>query len=625
MSTIRRFQFVLLLSLWVIVPIGSASDFHATTERTGIRIDLDIESAEGAKEDFLHAGHNVTVRFSLSDTTSGSAMRGANPAAWLDLSNRYPEGTQCTERARRYLSGSIFDQSEIDMNVFYVVAMNAEPTITVVDPLFGFGGTKLLAMVPLDSPGQDWTLDGVNRYLYVSQPQSDSIMVIDTSDWSVVRSIPVEKSPNRLELQPDEAYLWITSYEDDPEKSGVTVYDIAKQQIIKQIPTGAGKHDLAFSTDNKYVFVTNESAGSVSIIDIRSLTEIQELDTGQRPVSIDYSKLTQSAYIAHEGDGRVAVLDGRAHTLFDHAPVLEPGIVQVRISPDGRFAFVPNPIEHTVGIIEVSTNRLIKIAYVLDAPDQITFTDENAYIRHRNSEDVLIVPLLELSDPNRPVSVIDFPGGEHPLGHTSLPSSADAIVQASGHYAVLVANPGDEAIYFYKEGMAAPMGTFNNYGQEPRAVLVVERNLREINPGQYETAVTLQKPGEHQVIFYLDAPQIVHCFDVSIVPSPDAAPLALIPFVNVETVSSAPTANQPYDLKFKITDTQTGEALTGQENVGVLLYSPVWQSRIQLAEQSPGIYSAQVNVPNPGNYKVVLTVPSYIVENADKLWMLVGS
>ena len=114
----------------------------------------------------------------------------------------------------------------------------------------------------------------------------------------------------------------------------------------------------------------------------------------------------------------------------------------------------------------------------MEGPDQISFTDELAYVRHRDSEVVLMIPLDEIGVEGRVVPLVDFPGGQHPLGWTSRPSLADAIVQASGAYAVLIANPGDRMIYYYQEGMAAPMGSFMNYGHEPRAVLVVERNLR---------------------------------------------------------------------------------------------------------------------------------------------------
>ena len=47
---------------------------------------------------------------------------------------------------------------------------------------------------------------------------------------------------------------------------------------------------------------------------------------------------------------------------------------------------------------------------------------------------------------------------------------------------MLVANPADKMIYFYAEGMAAPMGSFQNYRRDPKALLVLENGLRESEP-----------------------------------------------------------------------------------------------------------------------------------------------
>ena len=46
----------------------------------------------------------------------------------------------------------LLSRPELDLNTYYVLALNADATITVVDPLFGFGGTKLLALVALPEP-----------------------------------------------------------------------------------------------------------------------------------------------------------------------------------------------------------------------------------------------------------------------------------------------------------------------------------------------------------------------------------------------------------------------------------------------------------------------------------------
>ena len=66
-------------------------------------------------------------------------------------------------KTKSLLEGGLFSKPDIDLNAYYVLALNEDPTISVVDPLFGFGGSKLLAMVPLKSRGDDWVLSADQR------------------------------------------------------------------------------------------------------------------------------------------------------------------------------------------------------------------------------------------------------------------------------------------------------------------------------------------------------------------------------------------------------------------------------------------------------------------------------
>ena len=47
-------------------------------------------------------------------------------------------------------------------------------------------------------------------------------------------------------------------------------------------------------------------------------------------------------------------------------------------------------------------------------------------------------------------------------------------------------------IYYYSEGMAAPMGNFQNYRRVPRAVKVVDRSLREEARGLLDDGETAE-------------------------------------------------------------------------------------------------------------------------------------
>ena len=97
---------------------------------------------------------------------------------------------------------------------------------------------------------------------------------------------------------------------------------------------------------------------------------------------------------------------------------------------------------------------------------------------------------------------------------------ADSIVLAPEGNSVILANPVDKTLYYYQEGMAAPMGNFQNYRREPLAVLVVDRSLRETAPGVYSTTVKLPASGHYDVAFLTDSPRISHCFDAVADPNP---------------------------------------------------------------------------------------------------------
>jgi DNA-binding beta-propeller fold protein YncE len=590
-------------------PGGTPAFAHRFVER-GIVVDTTIDRIEADNRGPLTSGDDVKFRFAVTDEASGGPVRGAYPAAWMDwLAGPEDRQQPCSDRVRRLLGGGLFSQAELDLNVYYVLALNHDPTITVVDPLFGFGGTKLLALIPLEGPGEDWVIDGAHKRVYVSQPDANAVAAIDTDAWQTIDQLDVGYRPTRVALQPDEAYLWVAIEETTADRSGVAVVRLDDLEIVARIRTGAGSHDIAFTPDSAFAFITNHDAASVTVIEIGRLNVVKQLDTAPAPVSIDVSDLAGAVYVAH-ADGTIATIDARTHEVVarTHAP---PGLVQIRVAPGGRFALAPSSDTNTVSVFDTTSKRVIQTAHVLAGPDQIAFTDENAYVRHRGSEVVLIIPLDELGRAGEDVSVVDFPGGRLPFGQTSRPSIADGIVQASGEYGVLIANPADETIYYYKEGMAAPMGNFGNYGRrQPRAVMVVERNLRETAPGVYETAAALRRPGEYQLVFYLDAPRIVRCIDAAVASGSSRVPEGERPAIRIEPLVAKTdlSAGEPVTLTFRLTE--NGAAVSPEGPVRVLVFSPPWQRRTVAEAIGEGVFAVEFTIPRPGFYTVHVGAPS---------------
>src|SRR6185369_12463724 len=255
--------------------------------------------------------------------------------------------------------------------------------------------------------------------------------------------------PARVALQPDEKYLWVAN------DNGVTVIDTTTLRTAKQIATGGGAHEIAFGANNKFAFVTNRDDGTLSVISVPKLQNVNDVKTGTLASSLTFSPLCNALYVANKADGNVVVIDASSHKQLATIATA-PGLRTVRFAPGGRWGFVANPIDSYVYIFDASTNRLVHKQEVGEAPDQFAFSDNFAYVRSLGSEQVSAIRLSTL---DKQLDLVKFPGGQNPPGASDeFPASANAFVAAPEPGAMIFANPADQMIYYYAEGMAAPMG-----------------------------------------------------------------------------------------------------------------------------------------------------------------------
>jgi len=237
--------------------------------KDGIEIEFTAEAPTSKAG--LTAGEDAVFRFKIRDTTSKTPLSGVRPAAWVAQRERpgAPGPDQCRAKVESFLQGSMRSRPDVDLNTYYLLTLNEEASLSVIDPLLGFGGSKLLTLVLLKSPGDDWVLSNDRLKLFVSMPRINQVAVVDTATWKVIANVDAGVKPAKLALQPDEKYLWVTN------ESGVTAIDTSTLKPTKQIRTGLGTHEIAFGADNKFAFVTNRSDGTLSVISVPKLKKLK--------------------------------------------------------------------------------------------------------------------------------------------------------------------------------------------------------------------------------------------------------------------------------------------------------------------------------------------------------------
>ncbi|HEY0727368.1 MAG TPA: cytochrome D1 domain-containing protein, partial [Pyrinomonadaceae bacterium] len=533
-------------------------------------------------------------------------------------SEKATEPAQCREKIRSYLTGSLRTRPDVDLNSYYVLALNKSPDISVIDPLLGFGGSKLFTLVMLKSPGEDWLLTRDGDKLFVTLPLIDQVAVIDTRNWKVTDYIDTGSKPTRITVQPDQQYAWSAH---DGKEGGVTVLDPVNLKVVAKIQTGAGQHDIALSNDNQFAFVSNREGGTVSVIDIRKLEKLTDVNVGPGPVSMALSDLSKALYVASEIDGTVTVIEQQSQQVLARMKT-KPGARSIRFAPGGRYGFVVNTKQSLINIFDAASNRMLHEVNVGKSPDQIMFSETIAFVRSLETENV---EMLRLGTIGKEVDITEFPGGQAAPGQGSTPIRADSIVLAPEGNSVIVANPVDKVLYYYSEGMAAPMGNFQNYRREPLAVMVVDRSLREIKPGVYSTTIKLPSSGRYDVAFLNDSPRVSHCFELSAETNPGLKEKPLVALrIEHQLKERKLAVGQEFTFRFKLIDTATGDPKADLKDVRVLTFlSPgTWQRRDIAKPIGDGVYELKINVPQTGVYMLFVESTSMGVRYVDLPYLM---
>lgn len=597
----------LILGIAASLAVTTAIAERTKFEQNGIRVQFSLDplSEQRAKP---QANSDAVFRFDIGDA-SGSPVSGAYPAVWMQRRAESVPTDQkaCQNLVKSFIGGSVLSQATLNLNVYYVLVMNDDASISVVDPLFGFGGTNLLSMVPLSSPGYDWQLAEQQQRLFVSLPQSKKLAVVDTTGFTVLKEIGLSVKPGRLTLQPDNQYVWLGYEESSAEggnRGGVIVIDVGAGEQVAKIETGVANHQISFSADSRYAFIA-QADGRISVVDVVRLKKVRDIAVGTQLASIAYSAAADAVYVTDSVSGNIVGINAKTLRVNSRTSVAS-GLGQIRFAPGGRFAVVVNPLKDMVYIWDAVNDRIVKSGKVEEGPDQIAFSDTLAHIRHRGSETVFMLSMDVITDPDVPMQVVDFPAGESAFGLPSTP--ADSIVQAPGENAVLVAHPVDRQVYYYKEGMAAPMGSFKNFGRKARAVLAIDRTLQETHAGRYETVARLTEAGSYDVVFFMESPRIVHCFATRIQPNKKRQELLPQSVIAQRISTSSLQVGKSASVRFRLRDAGSGEPLKGlQELQALIVLSPgVWRERQTIKELGNGVYAFDLTPTREGAYFVQL-------------------
>ncbi|HZI93157.1 MAG TPA: beta-propeller fold lactonase family protein, partial [Patescibacteria group bacterium] len=163
-----------------------------------------------------------------------------------------------------------------------------------------------------------------------------------------------------IAVTPDGTRVWVVN----PDSGSVTVLETAGDTVVAEIPVGAFPCTVAVSPDGTRVYVANSDSNDLSVIDTTALAELTRVPIGAQPTGVAASPDGTRLYVANTSQGRVTVLDAATLGVVAQIPTA-PRPRGLAISADStRLAvthyLTPVPqLNATVSIVDTTTNAVL--------------------------------------------------------------------------------------------------------------------------------------------------------------------------------------------------------------------------------------------------------------------------
>ncbi|MNE68133.1 hypothetical protein D3C80_1637800 [compost metagenome] len=135
-----------------------------------------------------------------------------------------------------------------------------------------------------------------------------------------------------------------------------------------------------------------------------------------------------------------------------------------------------------------------------------------------------------------------------------------------------------------------------------RAALVIDRSLREVEPGVYSSRIKLPAAGRFDVAFLLNQPNIIHCFSAVVETNDKLPPVAGAPKVEFMLDKTTAALGSPYVVRFRIVQGKQKVQRSGVKDVQVryFLAPSSRPQHVAARDVGNGIYEAPVTLDQKG-------------------------
>jgi YVTN family beta-propeller protein len=255
-----------------------------------------------------------------------------------------------------------------------IVLDSAEAQLTLIDP----ATHKVTATFPTGKEPHHLMITPDHRSLIIANSVSNSLLFIDPRTGQFQRKLEGIEDPYQLAFSPDQK--WFVTAALRMNRVDIYRYDGKNFAIAKRIPLTDIPSHLNFSPDGKLVFVTLQGSGELAAIDLATQTLAWRMPVGRAPAGIWVIPGGTDLLVGMTGEDDVAVVDWHKRQVIKRIPTGR-GAHNFRSLDDGAHVAVSNRIADTISLIDYRTlNKTADITGLLPGPDDMELTADHRYL-----------------------------------------------------------------------------------------------------------------------------------------------------------------------------------------------------------------------------------------------------
>lgn len=267
----------------------------------------------------------------------------------------------------------------------------------------------LLVLVASAVPGMRpaLALTERNMRIYVPNPETDTVTVLDADTNGVIATVAVGDRPTTV-LSAGTERVYVVN-----ELSGtVSVIDIATNAVVATVPVGLRPADGHFSVYYGELWIANQGSGTVSVINLNTNTVIDTIPVGPGPRAVTFSAHGEQIYVT-SSDSTVSVIDEYDHDWVASIPVGQTPVALIAPFYANDRLYVVNQGSNTVSVVHRASNTVVKTIPVGLGPVSIVVVDvDKLAVANQGSNTVSIIDMdTDTVVETRPATPADFDDG----------------------------------------------------------------------------------------------------------------------------------------------------------------------------------------------------------------------